>query len=123
MSLERVRRYVAALLIKIFTECVVMFKTRGAAIMLVLSLSAVGFNAPDVMAQASDSGTSAPTKAAAKAQRRADRKAARVKKNTELNDLEKHGYQPSGAPLNYPQNIQNAEKNAAAAKPNSALSQ
>lgn len=42
--------------------------------------------------------------------RKAERKAARAKKNAHLKELEKNGYQ-SGDSMNYPQNIQNAQKN------------
>ena len=71
--------------------------------------------APVAMAQTADTAASAP-KQEQKAQRKADRKAARAKKNAELKDLEKNGYNPSGDQTNYPQNIQNAEKKSAAAK-------
>jgi hypothetical protein len=43
--------------------------------------------------------------------RKAQRKAARAKRNAELTELRKQGYQPEGGSNpNYPQNAQNAEK-------------
>ncbi|ABE36675.1 hypothetical protein DR64_7650 [Paraburkholderia xenovorans LB400] len=56
-------------------------------------------------AQASDTGASTP-----KQIRKAQRKQARVRKNAELKDLEKNGYRPGEDQLNYPQNIQQAQK-------------
>jgi len=101
----------------LFVENLVMYRIRMAAMALVVSVSIVGLTAPVAMAQtaASDMGASA-TKQEQKAQRKAARKAARAKKNAELKDLEKNGYQPGGDQTNYPQNIQNAEKKSAAAK-------
>ena len=97
-----------------------------AAMALVVSVSMAGLTAPAAMAQTSDAAASVPapsSKAAAKAQRKADRKAARAKKNAELKDLEKNGYQPGGDQLNYPQNLQDAEKKSAAAKAKAASGQ
>jgi len=70
------------------------------------------------MAQTASSDTAAAStpKQVKKAQNKAARKAARAKKNAELKDLEKNGYQPGGDQTNYPQNIQNAEKKSAAEK-------
>ncbi|MGU7782133.1 hypothetical protein [Burkholderia sp. PU8-34] len=52
-----------------------------------------------------------------KAQRKAARKAARAKRNAELSTLEKNGYRMTGGNQNdYPENLQNAERKAAAAK-------
>jgi hypothetical protein len=102
----------------LFVENLVMYRIRMAAMALVVSVSIAGLTAPVAMAQtaSSDASASAPSKAAQKAQRKADRKAARAKKNAELKDLEKNGYQPGGDQTNYPQNIQNAEKKSAAEK-------
>lgn len=44
------------------------------------------------------------------------RKEACAKKNAELSDPKKNGYQPGGDQLNYPQKLQNAETKSAAAK-------
>jgi hypothetical protein len=95
-----------------------MYRIRMAAMALVVSVSIAGLTAPVAMAQtaASDTGASTTSKAAQKAQRKADRKAARAKKNAELKDLEKNGYQPGGDQTNYPQNIQDAQKKSAAEK-------
>ncbi|WP_345812869.1 DUF4148 domain-containing protein [Paraburkholderia sp. PREW-6R] len=49
-----------------------------------------------------------------KAQRKAARKQARAKKNAELKQLEANGYNPSRNDPNYPNDIQKAEKKAAA---------
>ncbi|HEV3431482.1 MAG TPA: DUF4148 domain-containing protein [Paraburkholderia sp.] len=76
-------------------------------------------SAPAAMAPAM---ASAPTakeqKAAAKkqarAQRKAERKAARAKNNAELKKLEDAGYKPANNDPNYPQNLQDAQKKAAA---------
>jgi hypothetical protein len=48
----------------------------------------------------------------AKAQRKAARKQARAKKNAELKRLESAGYQPARNDLNYPDNLQKAQKKA-----------
>jgi hypothetical protein len=53
--------------------------------------------------------------------RKAQRKAARAKRNAELTELRKQGYQPGGGSNpGYPQNAQNAEKKINSAKPASA---
>ncbi|WP_322042374.1 DUF4148 domain-containing protein [Paraburkholderia sp. J67] len=56
----------------------------------------------------------AAAKKQAKAQRKAERKAARAKNNAELKKLEDAGYKPANNDPNYPQNLQDAEKKAAA---------
>jgi hypothetical protein len=55
-------------------------------------------------------------KKALKDQRKAERKARREKKNAELKALEQNGYQPSGAPLDYPEDLQNAQRKVGAQK-------
>ncbi|SAL70804.1 hypothetical protein AWB68_04069 [Caballeronia choica] len=69
--------------------------------------------APVAMAQ-----TAAPDAAASvsKETHKAQRKAARAKKNAELKELEKNGYQPGGDQQNYPQNIQDAQRKVDAEK-------
>jgi hypothetical protein len=58
--------------------------------------------------------SAAPTsRAELKAQRKAERKARRAAKNAELNKLGQAGYKPANQDPNYPQNLLNAEKNAA----------
>ncbi|BBU33019.1 hypothetical protein BTHE68_67530 (plasmid) [Burkholderia sp. THE68] len=56
------------------------------------------------VAQAQDTAASTP-----KQVKKAERKAARAKKNAELKELEKNGYNPAGEQTNYPQNLQNAQ--------------
>ncbi|CAN7660750.1 hypothetical protein LJR034_005246 [Caballeronia sp. LjRoot34] len=64
-----------------------------------------------VMAQASDTApASATTKQQQKAQHKAARKARRAKKNADLKQLEKNGYNPTGGRNDYPQDLQNAQK-------------
>ncbi|CAB3709736.1 hypothetical protein LMG24238_04114 [Paraburkholderia sediminicola] len=58
--------------------------------------------------------SAAASKAAAKAQRKAARKQARAKKNAELKQLESNGYNPARNDPNYPTDLQNAQKKAAA---------
>lgn len=48
--------------------------------------------------------------------RKAERKAARERNNAELKALEKQGYQPAGNQINYPQNIQDAQRKVDASK-------
>jgi membrane-bound lytic murein transglycosylase B len=103
----------------LFVENLDMYRIRMAALALVVSVATAGMTAPVAMAQTTDTAASTP-KQVQKAQRKADRKAARTKKNAELKDLEKNGYNPAGDQTNYPQNIQNAEKKSAAAKAASA---
>jgi hypothetical protein len=66
----------------------------------------------------------ASTKEALKAQRKADRKANRAKRNADLSQLEKNGFNPGRDQIDYPQNFQNAEQKVNAqrqgAKPASA---
>lgn len=66
---------------------------------------------PVVSAQAQDTAASTP-----KEIKKAQRKAAREKKNAELKELEKNGYNPGGDQQNYPQNIQNAQSKVNAQK-------
>ncbi|NPT62511.1 DUF4148 domain-containing protein [Paraburkholderia elongata] len=60
-------------------------------------------------------GDKAAQKKQLKAQRKAERKEARAKNSAELKKLEAQGYQPGVNDPNYPQNLQNAQKKAAAA--------
>ncbi|WP_084515350.1 DUF4148 domain-containing protein [Burkholderia sp. WSM2230] len=62
--------------------------------------------------QASTMEGASTSKQAQKATKKAERKARREKKNAELNELEKNGYNPSGDQLRYPQNVQNAGRKA-----------
>ncbi|SAK43664.1 hypothetical protein AWB80_00642 [Caballeronia pedi] len=63
------------------------------------------------LAQAQDTAASTP-----KQVKQAERKAARAKKNAELKELEKNGYNPAGEQTNYPQNLQNAQAKVNAQK-------
>lgn len=65
--------------------------------------------ASDQMSTMAGSSTS---KRAQRATKKAERKAHREKKNSELNKLEKNGYNPSGNQLRYPQNVEKAERKA-----------
>lgn len=59
--------------------------------------------------------TTAPmTKTQTKAAHKQARKAHRAAKNAELSKLEKNGYNPSASDPTYPNNLQSAEKKAAA---------
>jgi hypothetical protein len=58
----------------------------------------------------------ATSKQIQKTQKKADRKARRAKKDAELRQLEKNGYNPAGNQINYPQNYQNAERKVEAQK-------
>ncbi len=78
----------------------------------ILALSAAALvTLPAALASAQDSAASS-----SKQVRKEQRKAARAKKNAELNQLEKNGYNPSGEQTNYPQNLQNAQKRIDAQK-------
>ncbi len=86
--------------------------TRPSLIAVVVAVIATSlFCASVAMAQSSDAAASTP-----KQIRKAQRKAARAKKNAELKELEKNGYQPGANEQNYPADIQNAEQKANAAK-------
>jgi hypothetical protein len=81
----------------------------------VASLLAISLLAPSIShAQQSigsnDLAASSPASQSTKAQRKAERKANRAKKNAELSQLEKSGYNPAGDTIHYPQNIQDAER-------------
>lgn len=53
-----------------------------------------------------------------KEQRKAARKEARARKNAELKRLQQNGYNPAArSDLNYPQDLQRAERKAAAGQP------
>ncbi|MDN7865617.1 hypothetical protein QZM19_19745 [Burkholderia multivorans] len=82
---------------------------------------AVCFTSLPVAAQTTSDQGAATTDAQAskqtqKAQKKAERKARHAKKNAELSQLEKNGYNPAGSQLNYPQNLQNAQQKANAQK-------
>ncbi|MFM0028915.1 hypothetical protein PQR70_21945 [Paraburkholderia madseniana] len=100
-----------------------MVQFRAVSTALVVSLGLVLIETPVATAQpasgeqaSSSMGASTP-KQIAKAQRKAASKARREKKNAELKALEKNGYRESGNQDNYPQNLMDAERKAAASKP------
>jgi hypothetical protein len=105
-----------------------MVQFRAVSVALVVSFGLILIEAPAAMAQqASGDEASSPMSAStpkqvAKAQRKAARKARREKKNAELNALEKNGYRESGNQDNYPQNLMEAERKAAASKPDTPAS-
>jgi hypothetical protein len=77
------------------------------------------------MAQASDATpASAASKQQQKAQRKAARKARRDRKNAELKQLEKNGYDPARGENDYPESLENAQKRVGQEKatPNSPAS-
>lgn len=92
-----------------------MLRIRVTALAAVTLISIFTLSAPVASAQSTDMTASSPNQVN-KAQRKAARKAVRAKKNAELKTLEQNGYHPGSDQVNYPQNIQDAEKKAAAAK-------
>ncbi|WP_213304344.1 hypothetical protein [Paraburkholderia sacchari] len=84
-----------------------MFQNRtialcAAVLVSVMLVPAATFAQPMGASEASSSVTS-------KAQRKAESKARRARKNAELTELKKHGYNAAGSQATYPQNVQNAE--------------
>jgi flagellar biosynthesis/type III secretory pathway M-ring protein FliF/YscJ len=67
-----------------------------------------------------DASSAATSKQELKAEKKAEAKARRQKKNAELSQLQKNGYNPAGNQTNYPQNLQNAQQKAAGQKPGNA---
>jgi hypothetical protein len=100
-----------------------MFGFRMAAMATVVSLTLAGAGISVAVAQTADSSASAPSasstqtpKQAKKTQRKATRKAARTKKDAELSTLKKNGYDATaGHNMNYPQDVQSAQRKAAGA--------
>lgn len=96
----------------------------AAAAAFLLGVTAPAFaqdaSAPAATAQgaapASQPLTKAEKRKQARAQHKAERKAARAKNNAELKKLEDAGYKPANNDPNYPTNLQNAQKKAAAAE-------
>jgi ribosomal protein L3 len=83
-----------------------MLKLRAVTLLIVASVGLGLVGESVVYGQSSDTAASTPRQI-----RKTQRKAARAKKNAHLKELEKNGYQ-SGDTLDYPQNIQNAQKKA-----------
>jgi hypothetical protein len=93
--------------------------------LMIISATAVSFmlmaahagaqTASSDTAMSNGAGASSMSASSTKAQRKEARKAARAHKNAELKQLEKNGYNPSRNNLNYPDDIQKAEKKAGTA--------
>jgi len=88
-----------------------MLNIRTAPLAVVALSVAALLTLPPTPAEAQDVGASSP-----KQIKKAERKANRAKKNAELSDLEKNGYNPSGEQTDYPQNLQNAQRRVEAQK-------
>ncbi|MGU7772679.1 hypothetical protein ACV229_21215 [Burkholderia sp. MR1-5-21] len=82
---------------------------------LMLAAAPAAF-AQDATDAASATAGAATAKQIKKAQRKAAHKAARAKRNEELRTLEKNGYKPTADENNYPDDVQKAERKAAAAQ-------
>jgi hypothetical protein len=85
-----------------------MFRKPSLAILV---LSAAALTALPVASAFAQDAASTP-----KEVKKEQRKAARAKKNAELSQLEKNGYNPNGEQNNYPQNLQNAQRKIDAQK-------
>jgi uncharacterized protein YycO len=90
---------------------IAMQKRRSSMLAALVVSGAALVGMPVVSAYAQDSAASTP-----KEVKKAQRKAARAKKNAELKQLEKNGYNPNGSQNDYPQNLQNAQKKIDAQK-------
>ncbi|WP_350029223.1 DUF4148 domain-containing protein [Caballeronia sp. AZ10_KS36] len=88
-----------------------MLNVRTAPLAVIALAAAALVTMPCTPAHAQDAGASTP-----KQIKKAERKAARAKKNAELKDLEKNGYNPAGEQTDYPQNLQNAQRRVNAEK-------
>lgn len=90
-----------------------MFQIRAVSAAIAASIGIGLAWAPVSMAQTAAPGAVASTP---KEVKKAQSKAARAKKNAELKELQKNGYQPGGDQQNYPQNIQEAQRKVDAEK-------
>jgi len=89
------------------------FRLFAVAAVVISIVAPMAATAQDTASGAAGNGASL-TKAQQKARRKTARKEARTKKNAELKKLESAGYNPAArSDLNYPENLQNAEKKAA----------
>ena len=84
-----------------------------------VTLSFLCISALSAQAATSDANESGgvASKQEQKAQKKAASKERRAKKNAELSNLEKNGYNPAGNQTNYPQNLESAQQKAAGQKP------
>lgn len=93
-----------------------MLRSRRIAVVALVAATITGMAVPSVALAQDETPASTP-----KQVRKAQRKASRAKRNAELTDLRKHGYQPGGGSNpDYPQNVQGAEKKIRGAGPASA---
>jgi len=92
-----------------------MSKLRAAVVAVSMCVGLALIYGPVAVAQTPDTAASTP-KQVRKANHKAASKAARAKKNAELKALEKNGYNPGGNQVNYPQNLQDAQRKVDAAK-------
>ncbi len=88
-----------------------MLKIRTTPLAVLVLSGAALVTLPAASAFAQDSAASTP-----KQVKKTQRKEARAKKNAELGQLEKNGYNPGGEQNSYPQNIQKAQKRVDAEK-------
>ncbi|MDR5774069.1 DUF4148 domain-containing protein [Caballeronia sp. LP006] len=88
-----------------------MLNLRTAPLAVIALSVAALVTLPATPAHAQDAGASTP-----KQVKKAQRKEARAKKNAELGELEKNGYNPGGEQNDYPQNLQNAQAKVNAKK-------
>jgi len=88
-----------------------MSNLRVAVVAVSMCVGLALVDGPVAVAQTPDTAASTP-----KQVHKAARKAARAKKNAELKALEKNGYSPGGDQVNYPQNVQDAQRKVDAAK-------
>lgn len=89
-----------------------MLNVRAASVVVVTVIATSLICAPVATAQSSDAAASTP-----KQIRKAQRKAARARKDAELKELEKNGYQPGTDAQNYPADFQNAEQKPTPRRP------
>jgi hypothetical protein len=94
-----------------------VFAATATVTLSLIAVPALTAHAANGDAVASDS---AMSKQELKAQKKADSKARHAKKNAELSQLQKNGYNPAGNQTNYPQNLESAQQKAAGQKPNPA---
>jgi len=88
--------------------------TVGTAVVMVSSV----LGALPASAQPGSGASQTVSASATKAQQKEVRKQARARKNAELKKLEENGYNPAArSDLNYPENLQNAQKKAGSASP------
>jgi hypothetical protein len=93
-----------------------MSKLRLAVVAVSMCVGLALVYGPVAVAQTTPDTAASTPKQVHKANRKAASKAARAKKNAELKALEKNGYNPGGDQVNYPENLQDAQRKVDAAK-------